>query len=120
MITLLVFFLTLTSTGLASTTWYVDGVHGSDNNDCKSPQSACKTIAHAISLAWSGDSIMIAAATYKRISRSTLAWLVFDECDGNFQGQGFSSLDGRDACSHAGLRLKVEASSLHKLGPLHV
>ena len=40
-------------------------MHGSDNNDCKSPQSACKTIGHAISLASSGDSIMVAAATYK-------------------------------------------------------
>jgi len=51
-------------TALASSTWYVDGVHGSDNNDCKSAQHACKTIGHAISMASSGDSIMVAAATY--------------------------------------------------------
>lgn len=51
-------------TALASSTWYVDGVHGSDNNDCKSPQTGCKTIVHAISLASSGDFIMVAAATY--------------------------------------------------------
>jgi len=25
-------------------TWYVDGMHGSDNNNCKSRQHACKTI----------------------------------------------------------------------------
>jgi len=49
---------------LASNTWYVNGVNGSDNNDCKSPQTACKTIGHAISLASSGDSILVAAATY--------------------------------------------------------
>src|ERR1700680_3492970 len=49
---------------MASNTWYVDGVNGSDNNNCKSRQHACKTIGHAISLASSGDSIMIAAATY--------------------------------------------------------
>jgi hypothetical protein len=60
----LVFFLTLSSTALASTTWYVDGVKGNDSNGCKSPQHACKTITHAISLASSGDSIMVAAATY--------------------------------------------------------
>ena len=44
-------------TALASTTWYVDGVSGSDNNDCKTPTTACKTIGHAISLAGSRDTI---------------------------------------------------------------
>jgi hypothetical protein len=56
--------LALCTAALASTTWYVDGVHGSDNNNCKSPQAACKTIGHAISLASSGDSIQVAPATY--------------------------------------------------------
>jgi hypothetical protein len=50
---------------LASNTWYVNGVSGSDGNNCTSPTTACKTIGHAISLASSGDSIMLAAATYK-------------------------------------------------------
>src|SRR5262249_41702018 len=49
---------------LASNTWFVDGVNGNDNNDCKSPQTSCKTIAHAISLASSGDSVRVAPATY--------------------------------------------------------
>jgi hypothetical protein len=49
---------------LASTTWYVDGVNGNDNNNCKSPQTACRTIGHAISLASSGDTVMVAPATY--------------------------------------------------------
>jgi hypothetical protein len=62
---LLVLFLALVPIALASSTWYVDGVNGSNKNDCKSPQTACKTIRHAISLASSGDSIMIAAAIYK-------------------------------------------------------
>jgi hypothetical protein len=61
---LLALFLALVPTALASNTWYVDGVHGKNKNDCKSPQTACKTIGHAISLAHSGDSIMVAAATY--------------------------------------------------------
>jgi hypothetical protein len=54
----------LSSTALASTKWYVDGVHGNDQNNCKSQQTACKTIGHAISLASSGDSIMVTPATY--------------------------------------------------------
>jgi predicted outer membrane repeat protein len=58
-------FLAIASTALASTTWYVNGVHGSDSNNCMSTQTACKTIGHAISRASSGDSIMVAAATYK-------------------------------------------------------
>jgi len=58
------FFLALVPTALASNTWYVDGVNGQDYNNCSSPQTACKTIGHAISLASSGDSIMVAAATY--------------------------------------------------------
>jgi hypothetical protein len=62
---LLVLFLALVPIALASSTWYVDGVNGSNKNNCKSPQTACKTIRHAISLASSGDSIMIAAAIYK-------------------------------------------------------
>jgi len=49
---------------LGTTTWYVDGVHGSDSNNCLSAATACKTIGHAISRASSGDSIMVAAATY--------------------------------------------------------
>ncbi len=61
---LLALFLALAPTASAGSTWFVDGVHGSDNNNCKTPQTACKTIKHAISLASSGDSIMVAAATY--------------------------------------------------------
>src|SRR5215471_565848 len=48
-----------------ATTWYVNGVTGSDTNNCKSATTACKTIGHAISLAASGNSIIVAAATYK-------------------------------------------------------
>jgi hypothetical protein len=33
-------FLALAPAALASTTWYVDGVNGSDINDCKSPTTA--------------------------------------------------------------------------------
>ncbi len=62
---LLSLFLVLAPTAMASTTWYVDGVSGSDSNNCTTPTTACKTIGHAISLAHSGDSIMVAAATYK-------------------------------------------------------
>lgn len=53
----------LSSAAFAST-WYVDGVHGDDGNDCKTKTTACATIGHAISLAASGDTIQIAAATY--------------------------------------------------------
>jgi len=49
---------------LASGVWYVDGVDGSNDNNCKSRQEACKTIEHAISLASPGDFISVAAATY--------------------------------------------------------
>jgi hypothetical protein len=57
-------FLTLAPAALASTTWFVDGVNGSDSNDCTSATTGCKTIGHAINLAASGDSIMVAPATY--------------------------------------------------------
>jgi hypothetical protein len=55
--------LTLISSAFANT-WYVDGVNGNDHNSCGTATSACKTITHAISLAFSGDTIDIAAATY--------------------------------------------------------
>ena len=61
---LLSLFLVLAPAAVASTTWYVNGMNGSDKNDCKTPQTACKTIGHAISLASTGDSIMVAPATY--------------------------------------------------------
>jgi hypothetical protein len=48
----------------ASTTLYADGVSGNDSNTCTSPTTACKTIGHAISIAASGDSILVAAAPY--------------------------------------------------------
>src|SRR3984957_6050853 len=46
-------------------TLYVNGAKGSDNNNCKSAQHACKTIGHAIALASSGDTVKVAASTYK-------------------------------------------------------
>ena len=57
-------FLVLAQTVLANGTWYVNGATGSDTNNCKSPTIACKTIGHAISLASTGDSIVVAPATY--------------------------------------------------------
>jgi len=54
----------LSSPALAGT-WYVDGVHGDDGNNCKTKATACATIGHAISLAASGDTIQIASATYQ-------------------------------------------------------
>jgi hypothetical protein len=51
-------------TAMASSKWYVDGVHGSDNNNCKSRQHACKTISNALALTLPGDSIFVAPATY--------------------------------------------------------
>ena len=57
-------FFSLAPTAVASTTWYVNGVSGSDSNNCTSPTNACKTIRHAVSLALSGDTIQVAAATY--------------------------------------------------------
>jgi hypothetical protein len=56
--------LTQAPIALAATTWYVNGVNGSDIHNCMSPLTACKTIGHAISLAASGDAVTIAAATY--------------------------------------------------------
>ena len=48
----------------AATVWYVDGVNGDDQNNCKSVQTSCATIGHSISQASSGDAVMIAPATY--------------------------------------------------------
>ena len=53
--------LALAPAAFASSTWYVNGVNGSDSDNCKSSTTARKTIGHAISLAHSGDSIMVAA-----------------------------------------------------------
>jgi hypothetical protein len=47
-----------------ATTWYVNGVTGSNIDNCMSPTTACKTIGHAISLAASGDTIVVSPATY--------------------------------------------------------
>ena len=61
---LAVIVLALSSTARATTTWYVNGTTGNDTNNCLSTTTPCKTIGHSISLAASGDSIMVAAATY--------------------------------------------------------
>jgi predicted outer membrane repeat protein len=60
----LVALIMLSSPVLAGT-WYVNGVNGDDGNSCKTRVTACATIGHAISLAASGDTIQIAAATYQ-------------------------------------------------------
>jgi predicted outer membrane repeat protein len=62
-VVLLTALMMLPSPVLAAT-WYVNGVHGDDGNNCKTRATACATIGHAISLAASGDTIQIAAATY--------------------------------------------------------
>ncbi|MGA7423158.1 MAG: DUF1565 domain-containing protein, partial [Candidatus Sulfotelmatobacter sp.] len=59
----IVILLILPSAAL-SNTWYVDGVNGSDSNNCETASASCKTITQAIILASSGDSIMVAPATY--------------------------------------------------------
>src|SRR5271155_1791423 len=66
-LSLLILFLALglTADAHASTTLYVNGKKGSDSNNCKSAQHACKTIGHAIALASSGDTVKVAASTYK-------------------------------------------------------
>jgi hypothetical protein len=56
-------FLALAPAALAHTL-YVNGVTGNDSNNCKTSQTACLTIGHAISLAKSGDTIKVAPATY--------------------------------------------------------
>ncbi len=56
--------LLLAPVAVASTTLYVNGVTGSDSNNCLLASTPCKTIGHAISLAASGDSIRVAAAIY--------------------------------------------------------
>jgi hypothetical protein len=61
----LALFLGAARSAMASTTWYVNGVKGNNSYNCKSPASACKTIGHAISHSSSGDSIIVAPATYK-------------------------------------------------------
>jgi len=61
---LLALVLAVSTSALASTTWYVNGASGSDSNSCKTSLAACKTIGHAISLAASGDSVIVSAATY--------------------------------------------------------
>lgn len=61
---LLTLFALWAPAAMASNTWYVHGVNGNDNNDCMSPQTACKTIGHAGSLASPTDTISIAPATY--------------------------------------------------------
>jgi len=70
--TVLVLFLAIVPNAFASSNWYVDGVHGNDGNDCMSFHLACKTIGHAITLASSGDSILVASATYPEILPSAL------------------------------------------------
>lgn len=61
---LLAVFLTLGANALASTTWYVDGARGNDNNNGKTSTTACKTVGRAIWYSTSGDSIIVAAGTY--------------------------------------------------------
>jgi hypothetical protein len=61
---LIALFLSLASSAVASTTRYVNGVTGVNSNNCLSAGTACKTIGRAISLAASGDTIIVAAATY--------------------------------------------------------
>jgi hypothetical protein len=61
---LLALFMTLGLNALASTTWYVNGTQGNDHNTGTSASTAFRTIGRAISYSASGDSIVVASATY--------------------------------------------------------
>jgi hypothetical protein len=45
-------------------TWYVNPKTGKDSNDGRKPDSAFKTLAHAVGAAKSGDTILLAPSTY--------------------------------------------------------
>ena len=53
---------------LASDTRYVNGVTGNNANNGKTAATAYRTIGHAISMSTSGDSIIVAVATYKNLN----------------------------------------------------
>jgi hypothetical protein len=130
----------LAPTALASSTWYVDGVNGSDSNNCKTRLHACKTIGHAISLAHSGDSIMVSAAVYRenvaigfslKIIGSGAKTTIID-------GGGVNTVvaipnpnahvallkvtirNGRAAVGHCGFTLCVEGGGIYNSGTLSV
>lgn len=58
------FGLLIAPRSLAGAVWYVKGKNGDDTNSCKSWHQACKTIGHAVSLASSGDTVLVAPALY--------------------------------------------------------
>jgi hypothetical protein len=57
--------LALAAMPAAAANWYVNPSTGSDSNACTSSGSACLTIAHAESLSAAGDTINLAAGTYR-------------------------------------------------------
>jgi hypothetical protein len=58
-------FLLAMASGAFASTWYVNGVTGSDDNSCTSPKQSCQTITNALNFrAVPGDSIAVAPATY--------------------------------------------------------
>lgn len=85
-------FYGLAPTALAAGPWYVDAAGGYDGNDCLSPASACATVAAAIALASSGDTIHIASGIYEE-------HLIVTTKDLNFVGAGPTEtfLDGGGA-----------------------
>jgi hypothetical protein len=120
---LLVLSLALAPAALASNTWYVDGVNGNDNNDCQTAQTACQTIGHTISLCSSGDSIMVAPATYtenltininlKIIGANTATTIV----DGNQAGSVFTI---SNVNAHVTLsKLTIRNGNAKGCGPSH-
>ena len=73
---LLALFFAVSLNALASDTWYVNGVTGNNANNGKTAATAYRTIEHAISMSTSGDSIIVAVATYTKSQYS----LRFDNC----------------------------------------
>ena len=93
---LLALFLTLAPTILASTTWYVNGVSGSDRYTCMSSLSACKTIGHAIQLAQ--YPIESPDGQYVYFFRNNRVWRV------NTDGSGEEALKGMPESGYVGER----------------
>src|SRR5207249_3698227 len=81
------------ATALAAT-WYVDAATGNDANDCRAPATPCRSVGAAIAKAAAGDTINVAAGTYRPTTVTIARSLTLTGA-----GAGLTALDGDRAAT---------------------
>lgn len=105
--------LVVAAPAMSVTTYYVDVTNGSDSNLGTAAGNAWKTLHHAVPLLEDGDTMNVAAGTYKvAVDGEADASLTVTQDNITIQGEAGTILDGNPGCINWGPAFNINASGV--------